>query len=237
MVVFLHFRNTSLLIFTLQVLKTPPHQVKPARNFFLKKNDPIEMTSKIVAMKKLSRSVIFTPADRPSAMKKAVTSLNADVVVLDLEDAVPPSSKLAARQNVIDFLASGAYPRCSVVVRVNCPKTTEWGIDDLAALSNSHHFDALILPKVENSATVDMATEILNLKSLERWSNPEFRSGNSPGASIRSVAGPPSLWCMIETARGVQNVNNIASLESVDTLVFGSNDLTKDLRARHTPDR
>lgn len=45
------------------------------------------------------------------------------------------------------------------------------------------------------------------------------------------------LWCMIETAKGVQNVDLIASLKSVQTLVFGSNDLTKDLKARHTPTR
>jgi citrate lyase beta subunit len=42
---------------------------------------------------------------------------------------------------------------------------------------------------------------------------------------------------MIETAKGVQNVDLIANLESVQTLVFGSNDLTKDLKARHTPSR
>lgn len=42
---------------------------------------------------------------------------------------------------------------------------------------------------------------------------------------------------MIETAKGVQNVDTISNLKSVHSLVFGSNDLTKDLRARHTPDR
>jgi citrate lyase subunit beta / citryl-CoA lyase len=51
------------------------------------------------------------------------------------------------------------------------------------------------------------------------------------------ITGILELWCMIETAKGVQNVDLIANLESVQTLVFGSNDLTKDLKARHTPTR
>ena len=51
------------------------------------------------------------------------------------------------------------------------------------------------------------------------------------------AGGLPSLWCMIETAKGIQNVDFIANLKPVHTLVFGSNDLTKDLRARHTPNR
>jgi citrate lyase beta subunit len=51
------------------------------------------------------------------------------------------------------------------------------------------------------------------------------------------ITGILELWCMIETAKGVQNVDLIANLESVQTLVFGSNDLTKDLKARHTATR
>ena len=48
------------------------------------------------------------------------------------------------------------------------------------------------------------------------------------------TSGLLELWCMIETAKGVQNVDSIARIQSVLGLVFGSNDLTKDLRARHT---
>jgi citrate lyase beta subunit len=49
--------------------------------------------------------------------------------------------------------------------------------------------------------------------------------------------GRNNIWCMIETAKGVQNVASIANLLPVTALVFGSNDLTKDLRAKHTPSR
>lgn len=114
---------------------------------------------------KLCRSVIFTPADRPKAMWKAVKSLNADVVVLDLEDAVSPDLKIQARQNVVEFLAMGPFPRCSVVVRVNCPKTTEWGKDDILSLCNKS-FDAVILPKVEEESTVALASPILEQRQF-----------------------------------------------------------------------
>jgi citrate lyase subunit beta / citryl-CoA lyase len=114
--------------------------------------------------RKLVRSVIFTPADRPSAMMKAVNSLDADVVVLDLEDAVSPDLKLTARSNVVNFLKSGPFNRCSVVVRVNCPKTTPWGIDDINALYNLG-LDAIILPKVEEESMINLTTSITKERS------------------------------------------------------------------------
>jgi citrate lyase beta subunit len=115
-------------------------------------------------LKKLTRSVIFTPSDRESAMRKAISVLNADVVVFDLEDAVSPDQKENARKNVVNFLSAGHIKRCSVVVRVNCPKTTKWGQLDIAAISNCF-VDALILPKVEEESTIKMASEILRQKS------------------------------------------------------------------------
>lgn len=121
------------------------------------------MLRAVQPLQKLCRSVIFSPADRPQAMRKAATSLNVDVVVLDLEDAVSPESKLQGRKNVIEFLSSGPFPNCQVIVRTNCPKTTEWGRDDIASLVNLH-FDALLLPKVEDESAIKMAAEILNLQ-------------------------------------------------------------------------
>ena len=118
------------------------------------------MLRKSETLRKLCRSVIFTPADRPQAMKKAVTSLDVDVVVLDLEDAVSPESKVQGRKNVIEFLSLGPFPRCQIIVRCNCPQTTEWGIDDIAGIMNSS-FDALLLPKVEDESTIETATKIL----------------------------------------------------------------------------
>ena len=122
------------------------------------------MKSAIARSRRLARSVIFTPADRPGAISKAVNTLRADVVVLDLEDAVSPEHKEVARSNVVEFLKLGPSNRCSVVVRVNCPKTTPWGKDDIDAVANLN-FDAILLPKVEDSTTIDMAASIVNQRS------------------------------------------------------------------------
>lgn len=163
------------------------------------------------SIRRLARTVLFTPSDRESAMRKAIMSLNADVVVFDLEDAVSPDKKKLARQNVIKLLSNGPISRCEVVVRVNCPRTTEWGVDDIKEISNCY-ISSIILPKVEDSSTVDKVSQLLS------ESNSRFNS----------------LWCMIETPKGIQNVDAIASLPNIQALVFGSNDLTKELKAKHT---
>ena len=118
-------------------------------------------------MRKLVRSVMFSPADRLSAMTKAIYSLDADVVVLDLEDAVGPHFKEKARENVLNILRIGAFDRCSVVVRVNCPVTTPWGRDDIDAISSSPSLRAILLPKVENESVVMLAAEALQKRSTK----------------------------------------------------------------------
>ena len=118
-------------------------------------------------MRKLVRSVIFSPADRLSAMSKAIYSLDADVVVLDLEDAVSPNNKEKARENVINILKMGAFDRCSVVVRVNCPITTPWGRDDIDAISFSTSLRAILIPKVEDESVVNFAAEALQKRSTK----------------------------------------------------------------------
>jgi citrate lyase subunit beta / citryl-CoA lyase len=118
-------------------------------------------------MRKLVRSVVFSPADRLSAMNKAIYSLDADVVVFDLEDAVGPTFKVKARENVIEILKTGAFDRCSVVVRVNCPVTTPWGRDDIDAISFSQSLRAILLPKVEDESAVNVALEVLQKRSIK----------------------------------------------------------------------
>jgi len=174
--------------------------------------------------RRLLRSVLFTPASQPARMRKALLS-KADAVVLDLEDAVAPHDKDAARAHVVALLhdlASTTVPRSvpTVCVRINCVSSTRWGGHDLQALAPLTHFDALLLPKVEDATRVQAALDL-----LERHQPFDL-----------SVA-PRALWCMVETARGVQRVDTIADLDGVAALIFGSNDLTKDLKARHTASR
>lgn len=160
------------------------------------------------------RSVLFMPASNARALEKA-RSLPADGLIFDLEDAVAPDAKRAAREGVARALAAGNYGTRETMVRVN-GLATAWGHADLVAAAGMP-IDAVVLPKVESADTVRQAEAVL------------------------VQAGAPehlAIWCMIETPRGVLRVEEIASASlRIGGLVMGTADLTKDLRARHTPER
>lgn len=103
-------------------------------------------------MSRLPRSYLFVPADRPERLEKALAS-GADVVVLDLEDAVAPASKAAAR----DQLSSALRPDRPVVVRVN-GVDTPWFQDDIA-LAAHPGVQAVMLPKSESADSVRLVHE------------------------------------------------------------------------------
>jgi citrate lyase subunit beta/citryl-CoA lyase len=102
------------------------------------------------------RSVLFVPGNRPDLAAKA-TRWGPDLVVLDLEDAVPAAAKDDARALVDESvsLLSGAVP---VAVRVN-PPGTAWFGDDAAALPRG--LDAVVVPKLDDPSTVDEVAEAL----------------------------------------------------------------------------
>ena len=160
------------------------------------------------------RSVLFMPGSNVRAHDKA-RGLAPDGLIFDLEDAVAPASKCAARDAVARSIAAGGYGRRELFVRVNA-FATEWGHADLVAAA-SMPIDAVLLPKVESADAVRQAEAVLV-----------------------AADAPPHLaiWCMIETPRGVLRVEEIASASArVGGLVMGTTDLTKDLRARSTRDR
>jgi len=160
------------------------------------------------------RSALYMPGSNARALEKART-LDADVLLLDLEDAVAPAAKEEARRLVLAALAAGGYAPRELVVRVNGP-ATPWGPDDLVASARSGA-DAVLLPKVESAAEVTRAE-----------------------AALRQSGAPATLalWAMIETPRGVLAAPAIAaSSQRLACLVAGTSDLVKDLGARHTPGR
>ncbi|HSI19886.1 MAG TPA: CoA ester lyase [Sphingomonas sp.] len=95
------------------------------------------------------RSLLFVPGDRPERMEKAL-SLGADALILDLEDAVAPAAKPAAREMVAAFLATER--RATLFVRVN-PLDSGLIDDDLAAILG-HRPDGIVLPKAEGAASL-----------------------------------------------------------------------------------
>ncbi len=160
------------------------------------------------------RSVLYVPGSNARALEKA-RALAADGFILDLEDAVAPAAKGEARRAVADALAAGSFAPREVAVRVN-GAATPWGTEDLAMAARSGA-DAVVLPKVESAEEVRAAERTLD-----------------------AAGAPPalSLWCMIETPRGVLAAAEIAgATPRLACLVMGTSDLVKDLRARHTPGR
>ena len=160
------------------------------------------------------RSVLYMPGENERALKKG-RELKADVLIMDLEDGVAPHSKQPARLRVIDHIKEGGYGTREICVRIN-GEGTEWYEDDISAVAKSSA-DAVVLPKVNDQDSVLRAVELMEKAKCR----PEL-----------------NIWCMIETARGVLNADSIAASHSrVSVLILGGADLTKDLKARHLPDR
>ena len=160
------------------------------------------------------RSALYLPASNARAIDKART-LPCDVVILDLEDAVAPEAKADAREAAAAAVRAGGFGRREVVIRVN-GLDTEWGEQDLVVAAGSG-CDALLAPKVNGPQ------DIVELQTR--------------------MAGAPErtrLWAMIETARSVFAVHDIAEQARASRLaafVMGTNDLAKEMRARQTPGR
>jgi citrate lyase subunit beta/citryl-CoA lyase len=160
------------------------------------------------------RSVLYMPGANTRALEKART-LPADALIFDLEDAVAPDAKEAARTNVVLAAESKAYGKREIVIRCN-GLGTPWGEADIAAIATSGA-DAILVPKVESAAAVMHVVSLLD-------------SAGAPGFM--------AVWAMMETPKGILRAEEIAgSHPRLAAFIMGTNDLVKDMRARHTPMR
>jgi citrate lyase subunit beta / citryl-CoA lyase len=159
------------------------------------------------------RSVLYMPSSNARALEKA-KSIPCDALILDLEDAVAPDAKPAAREQACAAAASGEYGGREVTIRCN-GLDTPWGADDLAAAATSGAA-AVVVPKV--SGTAHLADVVGH---LERAGAPDDLA----------------VWAMVETPTAVFDVRAIAGFERVSALVLGTNDLAKELRAALVPGR
>lgn len=100
------------------------------------------------------RSALFMPGANARAMEKART-LPADVVILDLEDAVAPDAKAEARDRIAAAVRAGGYGAREIVVRVNGLET-EWAAEDLAMVAQVRP-DAVLVPKVSSADDIARA--------------------------------------------------------------------------------
>lgn len=162
------------------------------------------------------RSVLYMPGANARALEKART-LDADALILDLEDSVAPDAKAEARSLVSAAVKSRAYGRREVVIRIN-GLDTPWGVDDLKMAAEVSP-DAVLVPKVARPGDVVNASRIL----MAMGGRDETR-----------------MWAMMETPMAIFNVREIASVHLVarlSCLVLGTNDLLKESRALATGGR
>lgn len=158
--------------------------------------------------------MLFMPASNARALEKART-LPSDGVIFDLEDAVAPDAKADARKQAAAALKDSAYGRRLRVLRIN-GLDTGWWRDDLAVASAAKP-DAILIPKVDSPDILERVEEEM------AWLG-----------GFDSVA----LWSMIETPKAFLRLEALAeATDRQTTWVIGTNDLVKDLRARHTKDR
>ncbi len=156
-------------------------------------------------LRSIPRSMLFVSGERPERFEKAIAA-GADVVCIDLEDAVEPKRKDFAREAVLEWLASDAADSTAgIALRMNGIRTAE-GQSDLRALRNAGaHLDWLLLPKVDAPSDLRAA-----LDATER--------------------GVP-LVALLETPRGIENALAIAETVGVEALMLGGADLSAELGA------
>ncbi|BCB17516.1 CoA ester lyase [Bosea sp. ANAM02] len=164
------------------------------------------------------RSALYMPGSNARALEKA-REIAADVLILDLEDAVAPDAKATAREQVCAAVKAGGYGRRELVIRVN-GVGTPWFADDLAAAAEAKP-QAILIPKVSAPETLHEVGNQLN----GLWAD----------AGI-------AVWAMIETPLAILDVERIARaardpVTRLACFVMGTNDLAKETRARFVPGR
>lgn len=153
------------------------------------------------------RSVLYIPGANARALEKART-LATDAIIFDLEDAVAPDAKPAARDQLAAALREDYGPRARIV-RINA-LDTEWGEADARAFASAPGVDAILIPKVNGPQDLDR---------------------------VAALVPDRPLWAMMETPLAMLNAAAIAAHPRLEGMVMGTNDLAKELNSRPRPDR
>lgn len=144
---------------------------------------------------------LFAPGDRPDRVEKALAS-DADMVCIDLEDSVAPSSKAGARNTALELLARFRSDR--LALRINGLETLD-GLRDLVLLADSEILPAAIfIPMTETPAAPAQVLKVLGLRC-------------------------PPIIPLIETVQGLRAADSIAAEPGVEAMMFGGGDLSAQL--------
>ena len=167
---------------------------------------------------RLHRSELAVPGSNPRMLEKAPTA-GADIVFLDLEDAVAPDDKEQARSNIIHALKTYDWSSCAVSIRMN-GLDTHYAYRDLVDIVEAcgDQLDTILIPKVGCAADVYfVATMLTQIEASKGFK-------------------PINIHVLIETAMGMANVEEIAKAcpERMEAMVFGVADYAASVRARTT---
>ncbi len=158
------------------------------------------------------RSALFVPCGSVRAMTKART-LDCDALIFDLEDAVGPRQWAGALANLVETLEVGGFQSHAQWVRIQ-PQHLAATFDALAHLVRKGAISGIVVPKVEAAEEIRVV--------------------------VKALPKAFDVWAMIETARGVANLGEIATLSGglpLKGLIAGPNDLRKSLRTRMMAER
>lgn len=171
---------------------------------------PEPLSSKIP----LSISYLFVPGNRPERFSKAVEA-GANAIILDLEDAVHPDSKAAARAAIWAWQESTPQVPCERYIRLNSVSSTLFHQDLkwLGDMRFPERCDGIFLPKAEGPEALARVVE-----RLLEW-QPQLK-----------------IVAIIETAKGLQQVESIAAIPGLARLAFGSLDFSLDINCSQTPE-
>ena len=166
--------------------------------------------------RRLRRSAHFIPGPNEKMLGKALDSA-ADMLILDLEDAVPPSSKREARKEIASWLGEVDFGSKEVAVRIN-PLETPWGIGDVYSILE-YEPDFLMVPKAERLSALQALVSLVAEVERERsWSHHRVRL----------------LPICSETPLGFSQIQGIASEPRVQALTWGTEDLSASMGATAT---
>ena len=164
----------------------------------------------------MRRSMLFLPGNNPNMLING-NCLGSDAVIFDLEDAVSPAEKDAARLLVRNTMRYLDFSGCEIIVRINSVDTPYWKADVDAILPEKP--DMILLPKT--STAQDALAADAYMSEVE--------------ARLGMEQGTVKLMPLIETALGVENSYLIASsTPRIQALFLGAEDLTADLQCKRT---
>jgi len=160
-----------------------------------------------ISMRPVPRSMLFTPATKPSYFNRAA-EVGAAAVILDLEDSVATAAKDQARRAALNYLGSDRPSEVQTALRINAPATLAGWQDLTALLQSSCDPDFVVIPKAESAAVAGLVKTLL--------------------AQARKAARVVVIY---ESARAVTQIGALLDPRVVDAVMLGGDDLSADLGA------